>query len=196
LLELWPEGATSLPSPGPLPSRELDSRIAYRDTDREVNRAYAMPAGSKAAQPKALPGPKPLSASFDRLGNNATVAMMHAAEWRRDWGFAVLPMHAPLPTGRDIIEVYPALLKRRGPEGGGKILRAEASAALQNAGHLLAQVGSDAHDAALCALMAVAFRAEGACGLPRLVGPQQVPGTDWRIVCQEGWIYYPAPDWT
>jgi hypothetical protein len=48
----------STPSVDPT-SAEIDNPLAYRETDRHIYRTF---------------GKKPLSASFDKLGNNATVA--------------------------------------------------------------------------------------------------------------------------
>ena len=47
---------------------ELDNPLAYRETDRHIYRTFLK---------------KPLSGSFHKLGNNATVAMVHI---NRYWG--------------------------------------------------------------------------------------------------------------
>jgi hypothetical protein len=41
---------------------EIENPLAYRETDRQIYRTFRK---------------KPLSGSFDKLGNNATVAMVH-----------------------------------------------------------------------------------------------------------------------
>ena len=43
---------------------ELDNPLAYRETDRHIYRTFLK---------------RPLSGSFDKLGNNATVAMVHTS---------------------------------------------------------------------------------------------------------------------
>jgi hypothetical protein len=69
---------------------EIDNPLAYRATDRWVYRTF---------------GKKPLQATFDKLGNNATVAR----RWFRMHDIAVLPFEAASAEESAIIEVYPAL---------------------------------------------------------------------------------------
>jgi hypothetical protein len=52
-----------------------------------------------------------LSASFDKLGNNATVAMHHARRLAQQHRAHVLPFDEPDGAAVSIIEVYPALAK-------------------------------------------------------------------------------------
>lgn len=137
--------------PSHIPEREIDNPYAYRDCDRWIYRQYAK---------------RPLSASFDRLGNNATLAM------------AMLPA---LTQGEGVstIEVYPALAKEAGRAS---VALPELRAHLPQ--HLIP--GTDPYDAALCALMALQHASTGACeALPKLVAP--VAGMD------DGWIYHFAP---
>lgn len=138
------------------PPREIDSRLAYRDTDRHVH---------------AENGRKPLSAAFDRLGTNSTVAMVHIHHWKQQWQFSVA-RGASSGHGRwDIIEVYPALAK----------YKRDSNAALPGIAHLLpaeGQLNQDSFDAAICALHAVQFGADDRFEeLPPLVRPD--PDSDF-----------------
>ena len=150
------------------PDREIDSELAYRETDRHVHDRLRK---------------KPLSAAFDKLGANATVAMVHARRWHERDAFSVPPLTEVLDPNRVIIEVYPALTKDR---RSGKVI-----------GPLPAflppevKSGTDAHDAAICALHAAKFGSgEALSGLPSLVGPEPVS----EAIAEEGWIYYFPPD--
>lgn len=49
------------------PEREIDNRLAYRDTDRYIFQALSK---------------KPLYHVFDKLGNNSTVAITHLQLWQ------------------------------------------------------------------------------------------------------------------
>lgn len=62
------------------PDREIESLLAYREKDRHVYGVF---------------GKKPLSAAFDKLGNNATVAMAHVRRWQENHGFSVPPLTGP-----------------------------------------------------------------------------------------------------
>jgi predicted nuclease with RNAse H fold len=83
-----------------------------------------------------------------------------------------------------IIEVYPALAKVKGEQ----VCRP----ALQRLLPDDAVAGSDECDAAICALLAVAFGLDGESNLlPRLISPDaSVSNEELR---SEGWIYYPSP---
>jgi hypothetical protein len=70
------------------PERFIDHPLAFRQTDREVSR---------------LLGKEPLSATFDKLGNPASVAVAFARRWRQD-GFTVVTQ-AGDAAHRAIIEV-------------------------------------------------------------------------------------------
>jgi len=152
----------------PFPTREIDSELAYRETDRHVH---------------ATLGKKPLSASFDKLGNNASVAMVHVRRWCEADGFSVRPLTDEGASDREIIEVYPALAKDpRSREAKGRL-----SALLPPE----VRSGTDAYDAAICALHAARFGAGQAVdSLPALVGPARVT----EVIKEEGWIYYFPPD--
>ncbi|MGL6265430.1 DUF429 domain-containing protein [Aeromonas jandaei] len=142
-----------------VPEREIDNPYAYRDCERWLHQQY---------------GKKPLSATFDRLGNNATLAL------------SMLPNLADLqlvPTvasqsSRAVLEVYPALAKVAG----------KASPARPELAALLpADVvpDTDRYDAALCALMALQYAAGGRVAqLPALLTPPVGMALD------EGWVYH------
>lgn len=77
---------------------ELDNPLAYRETDRHIYRTFLK---------------RPLSGSFDKLGNNATVAMVHTSRLATAGQLRVAPFDESqigIPTA---IEVYPALLKQK-----------------------------------------------------------------------------------
>lgn len=145
-------------------SRELDNGFAYRETERHVHGAL---------------GKKPLSAPFDKLGNNATVAISHARWWSAEHELKVVPFATAERDENVILEVYPALAKTKDGEPIPSL-----------APHMPPDVerGTDAYDAALCALVALAYAADGRIeGLPVTCGPQGDPSR----IREEGWIFYP-----
>lgn len=143
------------------PDREIDNVFAYRDCERWIREQHAR---------------KPLSAAFDRLGNNATLAMCLAQALGAQ-GFQLVPQQA-VASDRAIIEVYPGITKR----GKKKTDRAIAPVERYIPDNLVP--GTDLYDAAICAILAAVFAGKGrALGLPELVGPE--PGYDTA----EGWIY-------
>jgi hypothetical protein len=122
-------------------------------------------------------GKKPLSASFDKLGNNATVAMALTRRWRDHEGFRVLPYDELGDGRRVVIETYPALFKRKG-------------VVVERARSLLPEGlvdGSDEKDATICALVAAAYANASDPPLPKIVGPEAA-GCD-------GWIFAPSREW-
>lgn len=142
-----------------MPQREIDNPYAYRDCERWLHQQY---------------GKKPLSATFDRLGNNATLALSMLP---RLGGLQLVPRLQPRAE-RAVLEVYPALAKVAG----------KASPAREEiVASLPADVvaGTDCYDAALCALMALQYAAGGAvASLPDLVSaPPDFP-------LDEGWVYH------
>jgi hypothetical protein len=169
----FPSAFTQLLTTGEVPpfapnAPEIDNPLAYRACDRHIFRAF---------------GKKPLSASFDKLGNNATVAMHHARRLARLHNARVLPFDTPDDTAHAIIEVYPALSKvprdtccyapvqRLLPDG--------------------SVAATDECDACICALMALAFGLNGTWAeLPPLVAP-----TGSGAVENEGWIYHAPREW-
>jgi len=149
------------------PDREIDNRFAYRETERHVRSTL---------------GRKALSAPFDKLGNNATVAISHARRWSEENGLRIAPFQEVSGGDSVIIEVYPALEKSRE----GRACQAIADLIPEGV-----ELGTDAYDAAICAVLALAYAADGMVeGLPRLCGPQ----TDDPVIEEEGWIYYLARD--
>lgn len=154
---------------------EIENRLAYRDTDRRIHEIFNR---------------KPLSASFDKRGNNTSVAMVHLNRLRERGLIRVRPFDEPkngIPTA---IEVYPAVVKGRKRPG------TEALAHCNDVMHALlpddVQRGTDECDACLCALLALAYGHAGTTpSLPALEGP---PSGD--AFAREGWIYYPRKDST
>ncbi len=157
------------PTSPPSSDREIDNELAYRACDRFIHAEHERK--------------KPLSASFDKLGNNATVAMVLTRRWRESEGFRVLPWDAPRDPRREIIEAYPALMKSKGEVV--DRVRALLDVRLPDAGRGL---GEDELDAAICALVALAHLGIVDPQLPRLVGPAAGQGLD-------GWIYGPSRAW-
>lgn len=162
-------------TPGPFApdGREINNRLAYRETDRHVFTTF---------------NKKPLSASFDKLGNNATVAMVHTRRLRQQNELRVPPFDEPDDSIATGIEVYPALVKQKRKRGDTEPLPCNASV-----NELLppgSQPGSDECDACICALMALAYGHAGRIpGLPRI---EPVPPPLTETIRREGWIYYPA----
>ena len=146
----------------PVPEREIDNPYAYRDCERWIHERY---------------GKKPLSASFDRLGNNASLALVMVAALAP---LVRVPQQAPV-AARALLEVYPALAKQ-----GGK--RACAEPGIHALLPETLQPGTDQYDAALCALMALQYAAgDKVKALP----PLQAPPADFPR--DEGWIYHFVP---
>jgi hypothetical protein len=162
------------PSFGP-DGGEIDNPLAYRVTDRHVFEQFKK---------------KPLSASFDKLGNNATVAMVHTRRLRAKGQLRVPPFDAVedgIATG---IEVYPALVKQKRTHGDREKLRC-----IPRVEEMLpsGMKPGDECDACVCALMALAFGHAGrANGLPTLIESRPVT----EQIGREGWIYHPDPSWT
>jgi hypothetical protein len=146
----------------------LENRLAFRETDRAIARRF--------------PSKAPLSASFDKLGNPATVAMLYASAWTRGAGPRV---GRESSSGGDVpvvLEVYPALSKDA---------PTRASAARPAyAGHL-GGLAPDTHlyDAAISAILALGWACGDDVSLPRLSITESEPG--------EGAIWFPTHmDWT
>lgn len=145
------------------PEKEIYNQLAYRKTDVHIYEELAK---------------KPLSAVFDRLGTNATVAIAHLNKWVAEHNFSVQPM-LNKNNQRDLIEVYPALLKAS--------KYAAAAEPFKDMIPESVKVGTDAYDSALCAIMALAYGAGSDFKkLPNLVGPEVADPK----VKDEGWIYY------
>lgn len=151
-------------SPVEVTSGMLKNSYAFRRTDLSISERFKMP----------------LSASFDKLGNNATVAMHYLSSWRKE-GLRVLPFDEDDGEGAIAVEVYPAVA---GPVRG--VLPAWLDPLLS-----CANARPDLHqrDAVICAGLAMAYVAPGLNGLPRLQGPET------GLPEREGWIYAPEGDW-
>lgn len=144
-----------------IPKIEIENRFAYRDCERWVKEKF---------------GKKPLSASFDKLGNNASLAMVAATALQKE-GFEVVPQNTR-HAGRSLIEVYPGLVKI----GSQKVDPAIPQLAL----HLPKTLrrGSDQYDAAICAILGLVFLDGG----KRLDLPDLIPFPD-DADPKEGWIF-------
>lgn len=183
----WPFGETSAPGPAVPPDREIDNRLAYRETDRHIYDTFRVVNDGKPTKT----GKKPLSATFDKLGNNATVAISHIRSWRAQHGFLVHPMDAAADGDRSVIEVYPALVKEKREGKKGESAQRWFRDLMGKIPEGVAE-GTDEFDAAICATLAVCFAAQGRGGLPKILGPEDVDGLDLAAVRREGWIYYLA----
>ena len=154
---------------------EIENPLAYRETDRHIFRTFRK---------------KPLSGSFDKLGNNATMAMVHTRRLSTAGQLRVVPFDEPqigIPTA---IEVYPALLKRKKRIGDQSAAECFPTVrALLPSG---VSDGTDECDACLCALLALAYGYAGQIvGLPKM----QAPTGAIADIKREGWIFYSASDW-
>lgn len=159
---------------------EIGNRLAYRCCDRVVHERC---------------GKKPMSAVFDRLGNNATKALTACRMLAAAHKALVSPQQGL--TGRVIlIEAYPALWKQ-GAAKAGKPVDAAAAALSECA---MPAAGSDELDALLAALSAACYDnqvRELGLGLPALHMPDDVqPDGAGKVIpretiCREGWIYFP-----
>ncbi|MHB8996162.1 MAG: hypothetical protein ACYC63_13025 [Armatimonadota bacterium] len=160
---------------------EIENRLAYRFCDRVVYRRC----GAK----------KPLTAVFDRLGNNATKAITACRLLARSDGAVLVPQQGTV--GQVVIcEAYPALWKT----GGRKTdpIREEAKKAL--VGCELPEPGCDEADAVLCALTAACYDNQSrslGMDLPELYLPEDeyersgVEANGPELAREEGWIYFP-----
>ncbi|MFN2340876.1 MAG: hypothetical protein ABR547_06365 [Halanaerobium sp.] len=147
------------------PEKEIYNRLAYRKTDRHIYETF---------------GKKPLSAVFDRLGTNTTAAVVHVNKWVEEYNFSLQPINDK-KNNRDIIEVYPALLKASKYSAADEPFKSMIPASVK--------AGTDAYDSALCAIMALAYGVDDFAELPNLVGPKIID----EEIKEEGWIYYFPP---
>jgi len=160
---------------------EIENRLAYRYTDRVVYRRCRK---------------KPLSAAFDKLGNNATRAITLCQLLRRNSSAVVVPQEEGHGRFVVICESYPALWKEGGERDGSLI----PSAVEGLTGVGMPALGTDEGDAVLCALTAACYdnkmRGLG-LGVPGLYMPDdELAMADCepqgaRLVREEGWIYLP-----
>ncbi|WP_221564865.1 DUF429 domain-containing protein [Alkalihalobacillus sp. TS-13] len=148
------------------PSKEIFNPYAYRETERHVYERF---------------GKKPLSAPFDKLGNNATLAITYAMNWYHEQSFVIHPQQRWTRGDKVIIEVYPALIKSFKPSDiKNKIL----SLIPDNI-----PIHTDAYDAAICALLALLYAGNGEV-LKNIFLKE--PCIKLETATQEGWIYYPV----
>ena len=143
--------------------REIDNPLAYRTTERWVHEKFKK---------------KALSAPFDKLGNNATLAISTVQRWRSQYGFAALPFDDD-NGNRVIIEVYPRLLESKAFDG------------VRNSvyGRIPANVRqqTDEYDACIAALNSLSLRTNLAhIPLPSVFLP---PKEHIEAAKSEGWIY-------
>lgn len=144
-----------------VPEREIDNPFAYRYCERWIAETF---------------GRKPLSATFDKLGNNATLAMAVSLTLEKE-GFTRIPQSGT-NRSKSVIEVYPALVKDtgQGPQG-----------AIPQIGRRLPPglaIGSDPYDAAICAVLGLAF-----LGMHEELGLEPMIEPPADIDVHEGWIY-------
>ncbi len=158
---------------------EIENRLAYRLCDRVIYRRCRK---------------KPLSAAFDRLGGNASKAMV-GCRLLSDSDGAVLVPQAGRGGRVTLCEAYPALWKE-GSSKKGSACR-EALAVLQ--GDRLPEPGTDELDAVLCALTAACYD-NHVNGLGRRLPELHLPEDEFtesaeqgiaELVAQEGWAYFP-----
>ena len=143
--------------------REIDNPLAYRYTEQHIYEAL---------------GKKPLSATFDKLGNNSTVAIYHMQKWRDEYGYTAYPFDNDQDDDKAIIEVYPALLKNSA---------GEVDSAIKKCLPKGIREGTDAYDACICAFLAVLYAAQGRF---RNFSSLVAPPPKKLAVNNEGWIYY------
>ena len=150
------------------PDKEIYNPLAYRRTDRYIYEKF---------------NKKPLSAVFDRLGTNASAAVVHIRKWMEERNFSLEPV-IQNSSSKIIIEVYPALLKES--------KYAEAFEPIKSMLPKDINKGTDAYDSALCALMGLAYDDKVKIeGLAKLV---KAPEHDEEIR-EEGWIYHFPPEY-
>ncbi len=148
------------------PTKEIFNPYAYRETERHIYKMF---------------GKKPLSAPFDKLGNNTTLAMSYANHWTQDQNFNVHPQQGTTVDSKTIIEVYPALIKNYDPiHIQEKILRMIPEVVKKN---------TDAYDAAICAIHALLYAGNGEI-IKNITLSE--PCINMEIAKEEGWIYYPV----
>lgn len=171
--------------PGRGKENMIDNRLAYRECEQFI-----------ATHWKRIP----LSASFDRLGNNATKAMSYLHFWTNRSDHAspnnqksLLQIPFDSDDGKTDLsmEAYPALWKSR--PGTKAPWRTDVSALL---GSDLETLKIHSRDACLCALTAACYDRQ-ARDLPH-AWPKLAFPDDFKKYFnpKEGWIYVPAPDST
>lgn len=160
------------------PESGIENPVAYRYTDRHINR---------------FSGKAPLSI-LDKMGINVTVALSHVAEWKKN-GFKVIGPKS-VQSKNQIIEVYPGTIRQTShtikTQIRNLLILLNDSSILDNYGYYLKEEGvkkSDKLDSALCAILGMSF----------LVNESRLPRLDKNIPLEfsrnssylkEGWIYH------
>ncbi len=147
-----------------VPSKEIQNPYAYRDTERHIFEKF---------------GKKPLSAPFDKLGNNTTLALSFALKWYREEGFKMIPQQGDKSNKHVMIEVYPALVKTMEQT----FIKEEILQLIPSE----VNPRSDAYDAAICSILALLLKGNG-----RFIEnvTLQDPCIPIETAKEEGWIYY------
>jgi len=141
------------------PISEIMNPMAYRETERHIYNVFSK---------------KPLSAAYDKIGNNATVAISHIREWVINYGYIVQPSYN-IGT-KNIIEVYPALIKEN----------VEYYKRFDGLIPYKVNRKSDAYDSSICAIMALKYYVgEDLLGIPKVFILDK-----FEDYVDEGWIYY------
>ncbi len=156
------------PQPNSPPKSEIYNPLAYRACERWIRDQF---------------NKKPLSASFDKLGNNASLAISFASSLKHE-RFSLVPQEGTR-SSRSIIEVYPGLTKI------GMARKHPAIPPLAQEIPAEMEPNTDIYDAAICALLGAIYLGWGReLAIPDLVQP--IDGIDKA----EGWIYCLPPDYT
>ena len=152
-------------------SRFIDNPLAFRETDREIERDF---------------GKLPLSVSFDKLGNAASVAILHTLKWTGGDGPLIEKTELLTHKKPHIIEVYPALSKEMASR------RATACERYRELNSYPATERPHFFDAWLAAVLALGFGVDDDTLLPTLK-PTKSP---IKSQSNEGAIWYPrSRDW-
>lgn len=150
-----------------VPTSEIENTLAYRDCERWVAQNYDK---------------KPLSGAFDKLGNNATLAMSIAENLKQD-DFVLIPQKAN-NADRSVIEVYPGICKAG---------KQRVSLAISSIARILPSEvipGTDQYDAAICAVIGALYSgASQVLDIPML---EPIPN---NINLKEGWIFGLPPQY-
>jgi len=143
------------------PEKEIFSSFAYRECERHIYQTFKK---------------KPLSAPFDKIGNNLTLALYQAHFWNKEYGFNIHPQNQGTDDKRMMIEVYPALAKMEATYKHIKIFIE----------HFKDSVNDDEWDALICSLIATIHGAEKSFinHIKTVLPPND------KIIKEEGWIYY------
>ncbi|MFK5948473.1 MAG: hypothetical protein QM500_06855 [Methylococcales bacterium] len=115
-------------------SSQLDNPLAYRDCDRWIKSEYSK---------------TPLSASFDKLGNGAALAIALTHSLKKE-GYSLMPQDC-LNSEKSIIEVYLGIVKVGGKRD---------TPAIQPVHELIPNIiveGTDQYDACICAIIAAVY---------------------------------------